>query len=65
MAHVLHNNKVKFPKDIFFSFVLCTNMAVMTSSENQLHTLFCELFSALDSSEQSQQFHTALVCNES
>ena len=35
MARILHNNRVKFPKD-FFSIVLCTNMAAMTSSENHL-----------------------------
>ena len=33
MARILHNNRVKFPKD-FFSIVLYTNMAAMTSSEN-------------------------------
>ena len=35
MARILHNNRVKFPKD-FFSIVLSTNMAAMTSSENHL-----------------------------
>ena len=35
MARILHNNRVKFPKD-FFSIALCTNMAAMTSSENHL-----------------------------
>ena len=35
MARILHNNRVKFPKD-FFSIVLYTNMAAMTSSENHL-----------------------------
>ena len=39
MAHVLHNNRVKFSKDISF-FVWCTNMAVMTSGENHLYKLF-------------------------
>ena len=36
MARILHNNRVKFPKD-FFSIVLYTNMAAMTSSENHLY----------------------------
>ena len=35
MARILHNNRVKFSKD-FFSIVLYTNMAAMTSSENHL-----------------------------
>ena len=36
MARILHNNGVKFPKD-FFSIVMSTNMAAMTSSENHLY----------------------------
>jgi len=35
MAHILHINTAKFPKDLF-SFVLYTNMAAMTSGENHL-----------------------------
>lgn len=35
LAHVYHNNRVKFPKDLFL-FVLCTNMAPMTSGENHI-----------------------------
>ena len=34
-AYVLHYNRVKFPND-FFSIVLCTNMAAVTSPENHL-----------------------------
>ena len=30
VAHVLHNNSVKFPKD-FSAFVISTNMAAVTS----------------------------------
>ena len=32
MAHALHYNRVKFPKDLF-SIFLCTNMAAVTSGE--------------------------------
>ena len=39
MARILHNNRVKFPKD-FFSIVLYTNMAAMTSSENHLYIFY-------------------------
>ena len=39
MVHVLHNNRVKFPKD-YFSFVLWTSMATMTSGENHLLEIF-------------------------
>ena len=38
MARILHNNRVKFSKD-FFSIVLYTNMAAMTSSENHLYVI--------------------------
>ena len=34
VARVLHNNRVKFPKD-FFAFVQYTNMAAMTSGASQ------------------------------
>ena len=40
MAHVLHNNRLKFPKTIF-SIVLCTNMAVVTSGETMCTLCFC------------------------
>ena len=33
MAQVLHNNRIKFPKDIF-ALVLYTNMAAVISREN-------------------------------
>ena len=49
VAHVLHNNRIKFPKD-FLAIVLYTNMAAVTSHENRelkqrvvLHRhLFCD-----------------------
>ena len=34
MAQVLHNNRIKFPKDIF-ALVLYTNMATVISRENR------------------------------
>ena len=34
VAHVLHNNRIKFPKD-FLAIVLYTNMAAVTSHENR------------------------------
>ena len=42
LAHVLHNNRVKFPKKIF-SFVLCTSMAGMTSGESHLYFFILQL----------------------
>ena len=36
MAHVLRYNRIKFPKD-FFSIVLYSNMAAVTSGENHLY----------------------------
>ena len=45
VAHVLHNNAIKFSKDVF---VLCSNMAAMTSSEYHLYfTKFLILESGL------------------
>ena len=42
LAHVLHNNRVKFPK-FFLSFVLCTSMAGMMSGENHLYVFSWQL----------------------
>ena len=40
VAQVLHNNRIKVPKDFFFYIVLYTNMADVTSRENRELILF-------------------------